>query len=393
MKSPVVPIRRVFRIVNGGTPTASAENWGGDIAWATPADLARCDGAQILSTQRALTPVGLESGSNLVPAGGLIISSRAPIGYVVETVKPTAINQGCKGLSPRQEVDIRFFRYQLSVMTAQLQSRGQGSTFTEISSDALASCPIGVPSLSGQREIADSLDVLTAKFDALIVAKRRQQWLLEQRRRMLPEATLARLQSSGPMVPLKHLVRESNLRNDVHSSTVMLSVSIHHGIVPRTGIADLRAQPDDLGRYKLCKPGDIVVNRMRAFQGGVGEVRHSGVVSPDYTVLHVKDFVSSGYLHFVMRSPWFVSEMTQRLRGIGSTNQGQVRTPRINFAQLGEIGVPLPPRTVQEDLAARLAKKEAYINRTIELQRKQVVLLAERRHAVVTSRVIVDGEI
>lgn len=387
MKSPVVPIRRVFRIVNGGTPSASAENWGGDIAWATPTDLAKCDGARILSTQRTLTPVGLESASNLVPAGGLIISSRAPIGYVVETVKPTAINQGCKGLSPRQEVDIRFFRYQLSAMTTQLQSRGQGSTFAEISSDALASSPIRVPSLSGQREMADSLDVATAKVDALIVAKRRQQWLLEQRRWMLPEAALARLQSSEPMVPLKHLVGESNLRNDARSSSVMLSVSIHHGIVPRTGAADLRAQPDDLVRYKLCKPGDIVVNRMRAFQGGVGEVRHSGVVSPDYTVLHVKDFVSSGYLHFVMRSPWFVSEMTQRLRGIGSTNQGQVRTPRINFAQLGEIRVPVPSGRSQEHFVEELSAREAGVTGMIDLQSKQLALLAERQHALITATV------
>ncbi len=181
MNSSVVPIRRVFRIVNGGTPSASPENWDGDIAWATPADLAKCDGARILSTQRNLTPVGLESGSNLVAGGGLIVSSRAPIGYVVETVKSTAINQGCKGLVPKQDIDIRFFRYQLSAMTARLRSLGQGSTFLEVSSEALASCPIRAPSLSEQRETADSLDVATAQIDSLIAKKHRLVELLQLR--------------------------------------------------------------------------------------------------------------------------------------------------------------------------------------------------------------------
>lgn len=181
MNSSVVPIRRVFRVVNGGTPSASSENWGGDIAWATPADLAKCDGARILSTERALTPVGLESGSNLVPGGGLIVSSRAPIGYVVETVKPTAINQGCKGLVPKQDIDIRFFRYQLSAMTAHLQSIGRGSTFLEIASDALASCPISVPPISEQRKTADSLDIATAQVDSLINKKYRLIELLQLR--------------------------------------------------------------------------------------------------------------------------------------------------------------------------------------------------------------------
>ena len=103
MTSTVVPLRRVFRVVNGGTPSSDPENWGGGIAWATPVDLASCNGGKVSSTHRTLTLDGLVSGSGAVPEASLLISTRAPIGYVAETTSTIAFNQGCKGLVPVQD--------------------------------------------------------------------------------------------------------------------------------------------------------------------------------------------------------------------------------------------------------------------------------------------------
>ena len=162
-----LPIRRVFEVVNGGTPTSSEENWNGDVEWATPADLATAHGDILRSTARTLTLTGLHQGSNFVPANSLIVSTRAPIGYVCETTSRMAFNQGCRGLVPRCNVDLRFFRHQLSVMDEQLQALGQGSTFMELSTPTLASVLIAVPELDEQRVIADYLDTETAHIDAL----------------------------------------------------------------------------------------------------------------------------------------------------------------------------------------------------------------------------------
>ena len=172
MNFPVSSVRRVFRIVNGGTPASDQRNWDGEVSWATPVDLAKCDGSKISDTQRSITIAGLHSGSNSVPEGSLIVSSRAPIGYIAETTGVMAFNQGCKGLVPTRKVDIRFFRYQLSTMVEQLQSYGQGSTFSELSADYLATIPIVVPSLFQQQHIADYLDIETARIDSLITKKR-----------------------------------------------------------------------------------------------------------------------------------------------------------------------------------------------------------------------------
>lgn len=186
----VVPIRRVFRIVHGGTPTADPVNWGGDIAWATPIDLAKCNGGKISSSQRSLTVSGLKSGSNSVPAGSLIVSSRAPIGYVVETTCSMAFNQGCKGLVPTQDVDIRFFRYQISVIGERLNSLGQGSTFLELSTDALASSQITVPPLPIQQGLADYLDKETNRIDATISKEYQIIKLFRERRQALITAVV-----------------------------------------------------------------------------------------------------------------------------------------------------------------------------------------------------------
>ncbi|MHB8289431.1 MAG: restriction endonuclease subunit S [Acidimicrobiales bacterium] len=180
-----VQLRRAFRVVNGGTPTSEPNNWDGDVPWVTPVDLGIVNGGIVRATSRSLSELGLASGSSAVPGGSLIVSTRAPIGYVAEVSERTALNQGCRGLVPARTLDVRYFCYQLLAMTEALQSRGQGSTFQELSSDGLAASSIFLPSLAEQRAIADYLDRETARIDALIEKIDHQIALLREHRRAL----------------------------------------------------------------------------------------------------------------------------------------------------------------------------------------------------------------
>lgn len=156
-----VQLRRVFRVVNGGTPTSDAENWDGEVRWATPVDLGRVHGGVLDRTARTLTETGLKSGSGLVPANSLLVSTRAPIGYVARVEHPTAFNQGCRGLVPRAEANLRFFTYQLVAQRSLLEAHGQGSTFAELTGDSLMALPLGTPPLKEQGALADYLDAET----------------------------------------------------------------------------------------------------------------------------------------------------------------------------------------------------------------------------------------
>ena len=185
-----MPLRRVFQIFNGGTPTSNERNWNGELAWATPADLSTAHGKVLHSTARAITRAGLAEGSQSVPANSLILATRAPIGYVCETGSRMAFNQGCRGLVPHRDVDSRFFRYQLSVMAEQFQALGQGSTFMELRTEALAATLVAVPTLPEQQAIADYLDTETARIDALISKKRHLIKLLAEYRTTLITQTV-----------------------------------------------------------------------------------------------------------------------------------------------------------------------------------------------------------
>ncbi len=297
-------------------------------------------------------------------------------------------------LRPRSSrIDGRFLYWAMNSddIRGQMGSAATGITRFGLRRDVINQVKIRLPSDAVQHAIANYLDTETTRIDALISKKRRIIELLEERKRLLAEDAIALLRNSESLVPLKHLVCESDLRYHSGSEPMMLSVSIHRGVVSRGKLTDGLPRPEDVRGYKKCHPGDIVINRMRAFQGGLGVVSQAGVVSPDYTVLKIGARLSSHFLHYVMRSSWFVSEMTRRLRGIGATDQGQVRTPRINFSDLGLIGVPVPPRWKQDDLAIHLANEETRLTQAIDLLAKQVVLLAERRQTMITA--VITGQV
>jgi len=169
----------------------------------------------------------------------------------------------------------------------------------------------------------------------------------------------------------------------------LLSVSIHRGVVPRSSETDDLPRAEDLANYKVVRVGDVVLNRMRAFQGAVGRSDHDGIVSPDYTVLHPGPDVDSRYLHHLFRSHWFVGEMVSRLRGIGSTETGSVRTPRINWEDLGDIEVSAPVLPEQRAIADYLDAETARIDALIAKKQQLIRLLEERWRATIDT--VVDG--
>jgi len=166
-------------------------------------------------------------------------------------------------------------------------------------------------------------------------------------------------------------------------SLPLLAVSIHHGVVPRDSLTNDEPRADDLSGYKRCATGDVVINRMRAFQGAVGVASQPGIVSPDYVVLRMVDGVDVRYFHHLFRSRWFVGEMTARLRGIGSSDQGNVRTPRINVEDFGAIVVAIPSPDEQREIAGFLDSETARIDGLIERKRRMIDLVDERRRSVI----------
>ncbi|HET8574598.1 MAG TPA: restriction endonuclease subunit S, partial [Candidatus Paceibacterota bacterium] len=94
----LVLIAEVCKVVGGGTPkTSVSEYWSGEIVWITPKDLGKLKGFQISDSSKKISEKGLEkSSAKILPVGSVVLSSRAPIGYVGIANVPLATNQGCR---------------------------------------------------------------------------------------------------------------------------------------------------------------------------------------------------------------------------------------------------------------------------------------------------------
>src|SRR5581483_6014370 len=86
----------VIEIGGGSTPsTKESRYWDGQIHWATPKDLSILREPVLLDTERRITQAGIEQiGSRVYPEGTVLLSSRAPIGYLAISEVPVAVNQG-----------------------------------------------------------------------------------------------------------------------------------------------------------------------------------------------------------------------------------------------------------------------------------------------------------
>lgn len=179
----------IGEIISGGTPsTKQADNFGGDIAWITPADLSNHNDKFISQGKRNISEKGLKNSSaRLVPKGTILFSSRAPIGYVAIASNQLCTNQGFKNLIPNKNVSSEFVYYYLLNSKNLAESYASGTTFKEISAKSFSKLPIPLPPLEIQKQIVKLLEKhlqhadKTGKFieSALNKAKQLKQSLLK----------------------------------------------------------------------------------------------------------------------------------------------------------------------------------------------------------------------
>lgn len=159
-------VLELFDVETGTTPSTREKGFWehGNVIWITPSDLSKLTGRLYINeSERKITARGLkESNLNLLPKGSIIISTRAPVGYVNVIAEPAAFNQGCKGLIAKNldSVCPEFYYYYLLFKKKFLENQSSGSTFKELSKDALENLPISVPPLPEQRKIAEVLSTV-----------------------------------------------------------------------------------------------------------------------------------------------------------------------------------------------------------------------------------------
>lgn len=161
-------IKNRYSVLCGATPSENSENWDGDINWIGPADMG--DFGKIKEGKRTITQTGYDScGTHLIPAGSVILSTRAPIGKVQIAEAELCTNQGCKSMVRMFTDDsTQFLAYYLFAIKERLQEAGTGTTFKELSTANLKNMPFLLPSPQEQTAIAAYLDEKCATIDAIV---------------------------------------------------------------------------------------------------------------------------------------------------------------------------------------------------------------------------------
>jgi len=160
-------VSEIAEVVGGGTPkTKKPEYWGGDIPWLTPKDLSGEHFRYVSRGERNITKAGIENSSaRLVPPGTVLLTSRAPVGYVAMAKNLIATSRGVRSLVVNEEHDPDFIYYLLLHNTDYFKQHASGSTFQELSGSTLKFLEFLIPPLSEQRAIAHILGSLDDKIE------------------------------------------------------------------------------------------------------------------------------------------------------------------------------------------------------------------------------------
>lgn len=172
-------------------------------------------------------------------------------------------------------------------------------------------------------------------------------------------------------VPLGRLAHRIQLRDCPDLDP--LSVFLDDGVVPRSSREDnYNRLGEDLRKYQLVRPGDIVFNKLRTWQGGFGVSDYTGIVSPAYFVCRPLEGINPRFLHYLLRSAPYLQELTRVSKWMPPSQFD------ISWDQLRRLPILLPPISRQRDIAEYLDAETTRIDRLVSKKAQVQELLSER---------------
>ena len=178
----------------------------------------------------------------------------------------------------------------------------------------------------------------------------------------------------------RYLFREVDERSKDGQET-HLSMSQKHGLIDSSKIDKWRLQSESYAGGKLCKDGDLVLNRLKAHLGVFAHAKQSGVVSPDYTVLRPITDDSPRFFELLFKSPTFITEFTKSTKGIV---KGFWRLYTDDFYSIRAV---VPPPEEQKQILGFIDSLTARANKFIRNKRRLIELLKEQKQNVINQAV------
>ena len=404
-------IKHHFKIGSGTTPKSDIPSyWDGDIVWITPADF-KTDDVYVSEGHRNLTQEGFESSTlEIIPAGNIIFSKRAPIGQVVINSVDLCTNQGCLTAVPLDKSNVKYYRYAMSAATNQFELAGSGTTFKEISATAFGNFILPSPSVSEQKKITEYLDRKCFSIDSVIM---KQQAIIEKLKEykisFVTEAVTKGLNKNVPLIDsgtawmgnvpvgwkkyrIANLYDQTSIsgREDLPILTVSINSGISDSELDEAEQERQFVRSEDRTKYKRVRPGDLVYNMMRAWQGAFGAARVDGMVSPAYVTCRPKNNVQidSRFIEYLFRTPIAIEEMHRYSHGVADFRL------RLYWNEFRNIQVCLPDineqRIIADYIDVMMKKIEYHIRERESIIAKLKLYRSSLIYEIVTGKKAVD---
>jgi type I restriction enzyme S subunit len=401
-------------IVSGSTPaTGVPAFWNGDIVWVTPYDLSRLKSPYLADSAKKITPIGLAgSSTHLLPAKSLVMSSRAPIGYLALPIVDFCTNQGCKTFKLKSEIEPEFAYYNVAFNMHKIKNLGEGTTFAEISKTALSTIEMDFPkSFAEQSKIAEILstvDQAIEQTEALIAKQQRiktglMQDLLtrgiDEHGQLRTEQTHAFKDSPLGRIPVEWEVARLGEVADISAGvtlgksyegpdTVELPylrvANVQDGYLDLSEMKSIRVPNNHLEKYAL-KVGDVLMNeggdfdklgRGAVWRGQVPVCLHQNHV---FKVRPHNETLASDFLAAVSESPYGKSFFMMASKQ--STNLAS-----INSTQLKAFPIPLPDYQEQIRIQTQFNRLAEVLNGSAAELKKQRSLKVALMQDLLTGR-------
>lgn len=390
-------IKHHFSISSGTTPKSDEpEYWDGDIVWITPADF-KTDDVFVSKGHRNLSLEGyMVSSLQLVPAGNIIFSKRAPIGQVVINAIDLCTNQGCLTVVLNDDSDVRFYRYVMSIATEEFELAGSGTTFKEISATSFGNILLPLTSKQEQTKCADYLDIKCSKIDEII---EKQQAIIEKLKEyklsIITEAVTSginpdvEMKDSGSVwfgsIPtnweMKRLKYVFHIQKDIagEEGHTVLSIT-QKGIIPKDFSNNEGQFANSYANYQLVHKGDFAMNHMDLLTGWVDISKYEGVTSPDYRVfvLNDKNGMCPEYYLYMMQMCY----SARIFYGLGQGVSGMGRW-RLQADKFLNFHIPIPPYDEQKIIADYITDKVNHIEVEIDKRNKLVEKYQEYKKSLI----------
>lgn len=395
--SSLIPLKYLSSIIRGGSPRPIASFLTDEINgynWIKIGDTKK-DSKYITETKFKIKLSGLNS-TRLVKKGSLLLTNSMSFGEPYILKIDGCIHDGWVSLFDFRNVVQEYLYYCLlsKVCRVQFERLTDGGVVQNLNIDKIASVKVVLFDLTEQKQIANFLDSKCSEIDATAEDIQKEIALLEDyKKSVIIEAVTKGLNPDAEMkdsgiawigeIPkdwkidkIKYHLKRNEPKNP--GNAIVLSVYRDYGVVPKDSRDDNHnVTSEDTSKYKYVKKGQLVINKMKAWQGSLAVSDYDGIVSPAYFIYDfIDEEYNHKYFHYLVRSCY--KEEFKRISG--GIREGQWDLSPEGFSN---TLVLLPSIEEQNEILDYILQKEIEIDAIIADKKRQRGILTEYKKSLI----------